>query len=273
MIAAAAFGCGLIAGAWYLARMRPLPAVPPVGAVTGVDVVIPARNEAAHLGHLLRSLDQSATVHKVIVVDDSSTDATSEVAGAHGATVLRLDGEPPAGWTGKAYACSRGAALATAPVLVFLDADVTLHDGAIDRLLAAHEARGGLISVQPFHRVLRRHEQLSAVCNAVTMIGSGAFAAWPPVRRPVAFGPCLVTGRTDYERVDGHASVAGEVVEDVQLARRYAAHDLPVTVFTGGDSISFRMYPDDVAQLVEGWTKNLTAGSRHADPVAVEIAV
>jgi 4,4'-diaponeurosporenoate glycosyltransferase len=127
--------------------------------------------------------------------------------------------------------------------------------------------------VQPFHRVHERHEQLSAACNLVTMIGSGAFAAWPPVRRPVAFGPCLVTGRADYEQVGGHASVAGEVVEDVQLARRYAAHGLPVSVFTGAEAISFRMYPVGTGQLIEGWTKNLTAGSRLTDPVAVGVAV
>jgi glycosyltransferase involved in cell wall biosynthesis len=238
-----------------------------------VCVVIPARDEAANLGRLLPSLQGSPIVGEVIVVDDASTDATSAVARAHGATVLRLDDDPPAGWTGKAYACSRGARMSTAPLLVFLDADVTLHDGSVERLVAAHEAHRGLVSVQPFHRVEQRHEQLSAACNVVTMIGSGAFAAWPPERRPVAFGPCLVTSRADYEQVGGHASVAGEVVEDIQLARRYAAHGLPVSVFTGADAISFRMYPAGTRQLVEGWTKNLTAGSRLTDPVAVAVAV
>ncbi|MCH4823932.1 glycosyltransferase family 2 protein [Gramella lutea] len=45
-----------------------------------IDIVIPAHNEANFIGESLQSLiDQSLTPNKIVVVDDSSTDNTSEV--------------------------------------------------------------------------------------------------------------------------------------------------------------------------------------------------
>lgn len=272
MIAAALSAAGLIAGALAMARPRRLPpAPPPEPTMAGrVSVVVPARNEAAALPNLLRSLEPSrALVREIIVVDDNSHDATAAVAATHGATVLRLDREPPPGWTGKTHACAQGAAVAAAPLLLFLDADVALGHDAVARLVAAHERHGGLVSVQPFHTPQAAYEELSAGANLVTMMGSGAFAAWRSGARPAAFGPCLMTSANDYAHVGGHASVRSDVVEDIALAHRYHANELPVNVFLGADAVSFRMYPRGIGQLVEGWTKNLAAGSRSAQPLTV----
>ena len=282
VIGALLCGAGIAAGALAMARPRPLP--PPCsstsspgrhgdGVIGVVSVIVPARNEAATLPALLRSLRLAGPlVREVIVVDDNSTDATATVAAEHGATVLRLDSEPPPGWTGKNHACARGAAIASAPQLLFLDADVVLSDTAMTRLLCAHAAHGGLVSVQPFHTVRDAYEELSAGCNIVSMMGSGAFAAWRSRVRPAAFGPCLMTSADDYARAGGHASVRGDVVEDISLARRYAECGLSARVFMGGDAVSFRMYPRGLRQLVEGWTKNLATGSRSAQPIAVVAA-
>ena len=85
----------------------------------------------------------------------------------------RLHGRParaPDGWTGKAWACARGADALEAracDVLVFLDADVRLdgHD-VLDRLAAeVATAPQALVSVQPWHRTVRPVEQLSVFFN------------------------------------------------------------------------------------------------------------
>jgi len=266
---------GLVAGAVAMARPRGLPDVVSGTAGAGaVSVVIPARNAASTIAPLLASLGSFGSgVAEVIVVDDASTDATADVATAHGATVVRLDGDPPPGWTGKCYACDRGAAVATGSLLLFLDADVTIRDGAVDRLVAAHAEQGGLVSVQPYHRVRRPYETLSATCNVVAMMGAGSFAPWHRMRRPTALGPCILASAADYVSAGGHAAVRGEVVEDVHLARRFHARGLPVSVFAGSDAIEFRMYPDGLRQLVEGWTKNIAAGARLVHPASTMIAV
>ncbi len=275
MIGPALCVAGLAAGAAAMARPRRLERAQPWHGNPLVSVVIPARNEAAALPALLGSLARLRTgVHEILVVDDNSTDDTAAVAAAHGAQVVRLDGEPPAGWTGKNRACGRGGAVASGSLLLFLDADVTLADDAVERLLAAHTRHGGLVSVQPFHAVEAPYEELSAGPNLVSLMGSGVCAAWPASpTRPAAFGPCLLTSAADYGTVGGHAAVRGDVVEDLALARRYAAAGLPVNVFLGSRTVSFRMYPRGVTQLVHGWTKNLAAGSSAAQPLALAAAV
>jgi hypothetical protein len=270
---------GLLAGTWLLADVTPVrPARgraaraderggPTVGdAAARVSVVVPARDEAATLPRLLGSLRAlEPAPHEVIVVDDGSTDATAAVARAGGATLITAP-PPPAGWLGKPWACQIGADAATGTHLLFLDADTWLAPDGLRRLLAEQAEHGGLLSVQPYHVTERPYEQLSAVFNVVSMMGTGAFA--PRIGHPerhaamaAAYGPCLLTSAADHAAVGGHGSVRGEVLEDVALAGRYRSAGRPVRCLAGGDAVGFRMYPGGVRQLVEGWTKNIAAGA------------
>lgn len=54
-----------------------------------VSVIIPAFNEAAVIGQVIGELRSAAAWHEVIVVDDGSTDGTSDLARAAGAIVVR----------------------------------------------------------------------------------------------------------------------------------------------------------------------------------------
>jgi 4,4'-diaponeurosporenoate glycosyltransferase len=116
------------------------------------------------------------------------------------------------------------------------------------------------LSVQPFHTTVRAYEQLSAYPNLVAAMATGAFTPGRRAWSPVAFGPCLVTGADTYRTVGGHEAVAGEVIEDLALARAYGAAGRGVRALAGGTAISFRMYPGGPRQLVDGWTKNLAGG-------------
>jgi glycosyltransferase involved in cell wall biosynthesis len=83
-----------------------------------VDVVIPALNEAAAIGPVVRAIPRTL-VRSVIVVDNGSTDATAAVARAAGALVTR---EPRRGY---GAACLAGVARLPpgCAVVVFLDGD------------------------------------------------------------------------------------------------------------------------------------------------------
>jgi 4,4'-diaponeurosporenoate glycosyltransferase len=236
-------------------------------------IVIPARDEADNLQRLLPSLAGSAA--DVVVVDDGSTDATAAVARDLGATVVD-PGEPPPGWTGKAWACAAGAAATTAGRLVFLDADVVLDAGGLERILAEHDAVGGLLSVQPWHAVEQPYEHLSAFFNLVGMLSVDAFTLLGRRLRPTgAFGPCLVIDRARYVAAGGHGAeaVQGAVLDDVALARAVQRNGDPVTVLGGRGSIRFRMYPDGLHQLVEGWTKNIAGGAAGTRPLTLLLVV
>jgi hypothetical protein len=84
----------------------------------GVSVIIPARNEAAHLPATLAAIRREA-VHEVIVVDGGSTDGTMAIARADEAIVLESA-------AGRAAQMNRGAAAATGEFLLFLHADTLL---------------------------------------------------------------------------------------------------------------------------------------------------
>lgn len=229
-----------------------------------VTVVVPARNEERSLPALLESLAAQATVLDVLVVNDASTDRTAEVARAGGARVLEPP-PPPPGWLGKPWALQAGVAASSGELLVLLDADVTLARGALERLLAVHDAEApdGLLSVQPHHVVERPYEHLALLPNAVPLMASGIARLGRRRAAPdvVAFGPCLVTTRAALDAVGGLSVAAGEIVDDIALARAYRAHRRPVRCCTGGSLVRFRMYPDGPRSLVQGFTKNLAAGA------------
>ena len=250
-----------------LRDLRTLPSPTPGVPRRSVSVVVPARDEEATLPALLASVAAlTDPIHEVVVVDDDSRDATAALARAAGARVLPA-GPPPTGWTGKAWACQTGAAAATGDLLLFLDADTTLAPHALAGLLQMHSTNGGLISVQPYHRVERAYEQLSAYFNVVALMASSAFSHGDQ-HRPMAFGPCLLTTRGDYEQAGGHEAVRGEILDDAALAVAYHRAGLPVRCAVGGRSISMRSYPGGLRQLASGWTKNIASGASAASPTA-----
>ena len=256
----------LLAGAgcarWLLADPRTVPRGSSYAArATTVSVVVPARDEEATLPALLASV-RSLGVAEVVVVDDASRDATAAVAREGGAVVVPAS-PPPPGWTGKAWACHLGVGATSGGLLLFLDADTVLAPDALAGLLEVHGEHGGLVSVQPFHTVVRPYEQLSAYFNAMAVLASGAFTRRPS-GHPMAFGPCLLTSRTDYEAAGGHEAVRGEILDDVRLAAAYDAAGLPVRCAVGGDAVRMRSYPGGLRQLVDGWTKNFASGASAA---------
>ena len=94
-----------------------------------VSFIIPALNEAECLGPLLAEVPQHL-IDQLIVVDNGSTDATSQVARAAGAIVIK---EPRRGY---GFACAAGTAIAEGGVLVFMDGDGSFVPGELPNLLA-----------------------------------------------------------------------------------------------------------------------------------------
>lgn len=242
---------------------------PAAGAVAALEctVIIPARNEESSLPHLLASLrHQTVRPGEILVVDDQSNDRTAAIARAEpGVSVI--EGRPVlAGWTGKAWACHQAVGLARGSTLVFVDSDVVLERRALEAILGEHRERGGLVSVQPYHRMLRAYERLSALFNLIGFMGIGSASPGRDAVSRGAFGPILVTGRTDYDLAGGHEAVRGEIVEDIALARRYTDVGAPVHAFGGGRLARFRMYPGGLGQLIEGWSKNIATGASTVRP-------
>jgi glycosyltransferase involved in cell wall biosynthesis len=257
----AAIGAVLAAGLWAGWRLfdrkllrAPADASPDVSRKT-VSVVIPARNEAANLPHLLESLrGQTLPPAEIVVVDDGSGDGTGEIAARLGAKVIRHDELPP-GWTGKNWALWDGFLHTTGEIVVFLDADVRLAPQGLEALASARERAGGVISVVPYHIAPRMVERLTLVFNIL-----GIFVFMSPYEagnpQQGLYGPCIVTSREDYLRAGGHAGIRSLVIDDLALGARYKAAGIPLVNYLGGSLVSYRMYPGGIRQAAEGFAKS-----------------
>lgn len=106
--------------------------VRPLSELAGlVSVVIPARNEARNLPHVLSVLPKG--LHEVILVDGNSDDETIEVAKALMPDIVVV--QQTRKGKGNALAC--GFAAVTGDVIVMLDADGSADPGEIPRFLKA----------------------------------------------------------------------------------------------------------------------------------------
>ncbi len=87
-----------------------------------IDIVIPARNEAATVGSVVAAARGCGYAREVLVVDDGSTDGTADVATAAGAKVVRREPGGPRGSKGRALEV--GVAASDADAFLFCDADL-----------------------------------------------------------------------------------------------------------------------------------------------------
>ncbi|MEW1911854.1 glycosyltransferase family 2 protein [Kitasatospora sp. NPDC085895] len=99
-----------------------------------LTVIVPAHNEEQGLPATLESLlRQTVPAEEIIVIDDGSTDRTSEVAAGYGVTVLR----PPHNLGSKAKAQNYALPHCTSDLVLAVDADTVLADDYIENIKPA----------------------------------------------------------------------------------------------------------------------------------------
>ena len=227
-----------------------------------VSIIIPARNEEKSLPVLLESLkDQDLILDEIIVVIDRSEDRTKEIAESAG--VITIQSEPlPKGWVGKTWACHQGSQAAKGNILVFLDADTCIEKDGLNKIVGTCLRRDGVVSIQPYHKTERLYEQLSAFFNIIVMGAMGTFTIVGNLLKPIGlFGPCVVMRKKYYLEIGGHIEVKGEVVEDLALGNKLKKRKIPIYCYGGKGTISFRMYPNGIRELVDGWSKGFATGA------------
>jgi glycosyltransferase involved in cell wall biosynthesis len=227
-----------------------------------VSVIIPARNEEVCLADCLQSLvAQSGVAFEIFVVDDHSTDRTHEIAKSFPRAQVRVieAGPLPAGWTGKNNAVATGARQARGEWLLFTDADTVHLPGSLARAVAeAQEHNVELLSYSPEQIAVTFWEMAT-----LPVVFAELARQYPPsiVSDPIspiaaANGQFILILREAYEAVGGHAAVAGDILEDVALARAVKRSARKIRFRYAPDAVRTRMYRN-YRQLRDGWTKNL----------------
>jgi chlorobactene glucosyltransferase len=244
----------------------------PVAGGELVSVIVPARNEAATIRTLLSSL--LATLYhpvEIVVVDDRSTDDTAAVVSTLSDPRLRLirGEELPQGWYGKPWACYQGFRAAQGSLLLFTDADTHHHPELLGRAVGALSQEGaGLVTVSPLQLCVTFWERV--VMPQIWFLL--ALRYHPPAvnrgrqeRDVIANGQFILTTRQAYEAAGTHKVVSHEVAEDLALAQAYLRRGLKLHFAFAERLMETRMY-QNLAQLIEGWSKNIYLGGRRSFP-------
>jgi glycosyltransferase involved in cell wall biosynthesis len=225
-----------------------------------VSVIVPARNEESCLADCLRSLvAQTGVPFEIIVVDDHSTDRTHEIATSFPGVRVVEAGTLPEGWTGKNNAVTTGARTAHGEWLLFTDADTVHLPGSLAAALKEAQENGAeLLSYSPEQLAVTFWEMatLPVVFAELARQYSPAKVSDPASPIAAANGQYILIRRATYEAVGGHAAVAGDILEDVALARAVKSSGRKILFRYAADRVRTRMYRN-YAQLRDGWTKNL----------------
>ena len=167
-----------------------------VGNISGeLTVLIPCRNEAKALPHLLNDLQSQSHPVRIVVIDDASTDGTLRAAEAAGVTCIPAEG------SGKKSALATGFKHVKTPWLATVDADVRLGADWARSLVAAAVREdaacvlgGVVISTEPstaWHRFQRLEFAVmqtwiaGGVQSGRLAMGSGANSLYATADYPV----------------------------------------------------------------------------------------
>ena len=176
-------------------------------------VIIPTLNEATHITSTLRALHKLPTPVECIVADGHSSDATRENAAPY-ATVCTSE-------RGRAHQMNAGAAIAEAPILVFLHADTQIPPRS---WRAMHQAlHDPAVQAGTFRLAFQRPTPLLRFYTWWT------YLSW----WGLAFGDRgLFIRRRHFNNMGGFADMP--IFEDLDMARRLCKHgsfrflDVPV---------------------------------------------
>jgi len=246
-----------------------------------VSIVVPARNEEAHLEgclSFLTALDYAPL--EILVVNDRSTDRTGEIAdrfASRDPRILVIQGkETPAGWTGKNYAIHQGACRAGGDYLLIVDADTVLKRGTLKRAITYMEQEQvDLLTLYP-----------RAVCASfwekALMPWLGALSAFrmdrvndPDRKEAMAFGYFLLFRRASFDRLGGYESIRDRVGEDWVIARLVKQSGLRLRMLLGAKNVTKRFGPS-FQEIWQGFTKNfilIMEGRRAVAILAIPLMV
>jgi hopene-associated glycosyltransferase HpnB len=235
-------------------RLEPQPG----GAdLSGITVLVPARDEAALIGPVLTALERQGQGLEVVVIDDQSSDDTRGAAERAAGPSLSLrviaGAALPDGWAGKLWALEQGLRLVDRPYVLLLDADIELAPGMLPALLgAARERDATLVSLLAELSCRTFFERLlsPAFVFFFKLLYPFAWSNDAARATAAAAGGCMLV-RTDVLRqIGGFAAIRGALIDDCTLAAALKRHRPPIWLGLSHGVRSVRRY----AALDDFWS-------------------
>jgi chlorobactene glucosyltransferase len=229
-----------------------------------VSVLVPARNEAFNLEHLLASLKaQDDQNFEVIVLDDHSSDGSLEVIrrfSSEDSRITAFSGRAlPRNWLGKNYACFQLSQAASGEILIFTDADTVWAADGVRLIRQAFERTAAdALSAWPAQDC---RDPLSSLIQPLQQWSLLTFLPmwFVPMRAfPLAVaanGQLLCFRKNVYDRIGGHARVRASVIEDMSLARLVKRNGGKFVLLNAAGVVRTRMY-SSIQETWAGYAKN-----------------
>ena len=230
-----------------------------------ISILIPARNEAENISRCLKSLlKQDYTNLEIIVLNDSSTDATSKVVegiAKKDSRIRLVEGAPlEDGWTGKNFASHQLSKLAKGEYFIFTDADTVHFPNSISSALGALiNTKIDALSIYPRQLMVTFWERMSVPIINIALQGFMPFMLIKKTKGPLictAIGQFMMFKKEAYEKAGGYESIKGHLVDDIQMSKRVKKAGYKFMVFDGKNTIFCRMYKN-LRGVVVGLTKSM----------------
>jgi len=245
---------------------------PPSGDTHGtsacVDILIPARNEAENIEAVISStLASNDAELNVYVYDDNSTDATSfivqEIAAKDARVHLLRGGVLPAGWNGKQHACWQLAQVSSAPLLLFIDADVRVEGNAIAGCVAQQQRTDvALLSGFPRVVMITWMERLVLPLIQFVLLGLLPMFRMRQTTKPAYAAGCgqiMLAERSAYFACGGHAGIRETRHDGLKLPHLFREHGFRTDICDLTNLAHTRMY-SSASDVWHGLAKNATEG-------------
>lgn len=256
----------------HLRQLRTLSRVesPDLAEWPTVSVIVPARDEADTIGPALASrLADDYPALEVIVVDDRSTDRTSEAAAAAAGEdprvrIVRVDTLPD-GWLGKVNAMRAGSELASGDWLLFSDADVHVVPGALRRAVSACEHDGtDMLALIPEYEL--RSVWVAAAwavfMRIVDMVLAPDAIRDPDSKAALGSGAFNLVRRSAFDASPGFEWLRLETADDMALAMMMKRSGARIDIMDGHGSARVDIYPN-VRAMFRGIEKNGGTSAAH----------
>jgi glycosyltransferase involved in cell wall biosynthesis len=228
-----------------------------------VTAIVPARNEAADIGHCLRSLlAQDYSHFRVIAINDHSDDDTpriiDEIAAADSRLIAIHDPPLKPGWLGKHNAMQAALEHVESDLVLLTDADVIFSPACLSAGVGELEERQlDFLTLYPqFHFV--------SFCETLLVpfyVGGAALLLSPAIENPrfrhaMAVGAFILLRTDRLRQIGGFEPIKAEILDDVVMARTFKGHGFKIGLRSARDLMHLRFFKSN-RHAFFGCTKHL----------------